>query len=306
MGGQRMTNVFEVVSGFKDTADTAAVDAATAVDTSNQIVVDVQAGWEDTVPSGTPTQVFTTMSEVRDAVLAGYTVTTITSSTLAWVVPTHTEMIAVIVNPGQNGDNASTSTAGAGGLHGSYIAQQLDLTGITSLDVKIGTAGVKNQVRVANGSYTGTLLVEGATFGGVGGIATAFGFTPTASVPGSGGDGTNGTGTVTTTAESGDDSVLATGGAGGAGRGSGGNGNNGSAGGSVSLGAAVKCGGAGGGGGSGAVQNFGANNNGGTGGAGGAPGGGGGGGGGRGAGGAGGTAGSGGAGGAGVIWLFYR
>ncbi|AUV60806.1 minor tail protein [Mycobacterium phage Rem711] len=289
---------------------------------TNQIVEDVAAGWAGTTPTGTPTSVFDTMAAVRDAVLAGYTVSTFTSSTTNWARPTDlVEMVAIVVGGGQNGqagiNNTGTSVR-PGGLHGSYLAQALDVATLpAAFDIAVGTAGQRSYVREANATpHAGAVIVESPAQGSPGGIATAFGLSLTSSAPGNGGAGGMAynsddppTGHSATAGAAGDPSGLAAGGTGGSaapgGSNAGARGGDGGPGGSVSAGALTKCGGGGGGGGGGGRNFSFTGGSGGNGGAGGYPGGAGGSGG-NGSGVLGGTAGSAGPGAPGVVWLFYR
>lgn len=248
-------------------------------------------GWFGGGGTGTAAEVTYTIEAIKDAVINGFTVVTIVSDTVAWAVPAHAEFIAVMIGGGQTG------TTSIGGLHGSYSATPVDLTGITALDIQVGTAGNVSVIREAAGTaHTGPVVVQSPVHGGPGGIATNFGFTPTTSLPGSGGNA-GVSGTSNTSGLPGQSSALAVGGTGGS---QGLSGGDGGPGGSVSAGAQVKCGGAGGGGGGGAS---GAVGSGGDGGAGGYPGGGGGG---RALGWSGGPNGAAGPGAPGVVWLFYR
>lgn len=239
--------------------------------------------------AGTVAEFTYTFESIKDAVINGFTVTTFTSDTAAWSVPMHAEMTAVMISGGMNGSSVT------GGAHGSFLATPIDLTGITSLDIQIGTAGNLSYVREAHGTpHTGAIVAQSATQGSAGGIAGSFGLTASSSQPGSGG---NGSPTSSTSGLPGEPSALAAGGTGGA---SGTFGQPGTAGGAVSAGSQIKCGGGGGGGGGGATF---AGNFSGAGGAGGYPGGGGGG---RGTVAGGGFPGAVGPGAPGVVWLFYR
>lgn len=265
--------------------------------------VNIWNGWFGSGGTGAPAQTQYVIESIKDAVINGYTVHTVTSNETNWAVPSHTEMIAILIGGGMPGSTGGSSAGGslvapaAGGLDGSYIAQPIDLTGITALDMQVGTAGNKSYIRVANATpHTGAVVLSSPAAGSPGGIASQLGYTTTSSTPGRGGQGEGG-GSGHQPATAGTSTPSATGGAIG--------GNNGvyglpgGAGGTVSAGATTKCGGAGGGGGGAGVFIF---NTGGTGGAGGYPGGGGGGGGcGINVAGA-----SGGPGAPGVIWLFYR
>lgn len=275
-----------------------------AVNNLAAIAASIFNGWfNSTGGTGTPAEVTYTLEAIRDAVINGETVVTFAFDEVNWPVPTmmpDTVGTWIVIGGGQPGGNGGDASIGGGvggigGLHGSYKSVQVDLTGITHLDIKVGAAGNRTYVREANTTtpHTGTVIVESAPHGTAGGISTTYGFTPTTSLPGSGGNGATGGGVGT----AGGSTPAATGGAGA--------GNNafyglpGGAGGSVSAGAQTKCGGAGGGGGGSAVVGF---NIGGVGGPGGYPGGGGGG------GGTsrnmGGTAGGSGA--PGIAWFFYK
>lgn len=253
--------------------------------------------------TGTVAEVEQVVESIRDAVLNGYTVHTITANETNYPVPSHTECIGIAVGgglPGLGGTNGGSTIGRAGGFSGSYIAQPLNLTGITAIDTQIGTQGNKSYVRVANTTtpHTGAVILVSPDHGSIGGIATPLGYTLTTSTPGKGGNG-GGMGTGRDLPQAGESSAVAAGGAPGGNNGTWGT--PGQPGGSVSAGSATKCGGAGGGGGGAAVQTL---NTGGAGGDGGYPGGG---------GGAGGNCsgtpnqvGAGGAGAIGVVWLFFR
>lgn len=292
------------VEGLVDLGDT-------VVDIGNDLVATGQAivnGWfGGSSATGTPTEVQETIETIKQAVINGYTVDTITSSSsYDKPSPTISELVVIGVGggrPGAAGTNgtiaASGGTGGAGGNTGGYLVQQFDPADITwPVSVTIGTSN--------NNSSFGPYLT---TAPGAGGIATSFGYAYTASNPGSGGMGGAGAyspgGTVNgVNGVAGNGSAAAAGGAYGAGARPGGAG---TAGGAVSAGATVKCGGAGGGGGGGGGNAGGTAYVGGVGGAGGYPGGGGGGGGGGGANGsfaANGAAG--GAGATGVLWVFWK
>ncbi|AER47678.1 minor tail protein [Mycobacterium phage Dori] len=271
--------------------------------------------------TGAPAEVAQTIEAIKDAVISGYTVSTFTSSETSWDVPEGiVEMIAVVVGGGQNGQAGFSNdgtTVRPGGLHGSYLAQTLDVSTLpAALDIAVGTAGQKSFVREANGSHTGAVIVESPAHGSAGGIATVFGLSQTNSAPGNGGAGgmcynsaDPPEGHSPTPGAAGGASGLAAGGSGGSaapgGSSGGATGGNGGPGGSVSAGALTKCGGGGGGGGGGGRTYLFTGGKGGQGGPGGYPGG---------AGGAGGNGdsvlggagGSGGPGAAGVVWLFYR
>lgn len=241
--------------------------------------------------AGTLPELTYTIEAIKDAVINGYAVSTIVFDTVAWPVPPHVEFTAILVGGGQSGSGAT------GGLHGSYRASSIDLTGVDALDIQVGTAGNVSFIRqAATTPHTGPVIAQSPVHGGPGGISTTFGFAPTTSLPGSGGDA-GASGTSRTDGLPGGTTALALGGAGGA---AGLSGADGQSGGSVSAGSQDKCGGGGGGGGGGAS---GAGGHGGDGGAGGYPGGGGGG---RALGWAGGANGVVGPGAPGIVWLFVK
>ncbi|AKF14380.1 minor tail protein [Mycobacterium phage Phayonce] len=317
-------------SGKLDASNLVGQVAADAVEGLTDLTNDVVGGFKGIFDSwfggnsgtGTATEVAQTIEAIKDAVISGYTVSTFTSSEAGWQRPDGLiEMIAVVVGGGENGpagvNNTGTSVR-PGGLHGSYLAQTLDVTTLpAAFDIAVGTAGQRSYIREANASpHSGTVIVESPAHGSPGGIATAFGLSQTNSVPGNGGTGGMAynpddppAGHSATAGTAGSPSGLAAGGTGGnaaSGSSSGtATGGSGGTGGTVSAGALTKCGGGGGGGGGGG-RSFGfTGGSGGNGGAGGYPGGAGGAGG-NGSGVLGGTAGSGGPGAAGVVWLFYR
>lgn len=294
------------VTGLKSTADD-------ALSTSNQIVEDTNAGWTGGTPSGTPTSVYDTVTEIRNAVSGVYTIEVKTTSG-TWTNPGGiVEFWAICISSGAGGTGGgaapSGSTSGsigiAGGGGGTYVAQQINpsaLGSTVSYTVPAGGAGGAPLV-----SGTGAVGSPGgarsaATFGSLatsnitdsGAISALVGYYD-ATVSAAGGGGTGGRKNASTqvAGTAGKSTPLATGGAGGSGAGG-----NGQAGGNASLTGQTRCGGAGGGGGTGNQGGKG-----GDGGNGGFPGGGGGG------GGAGLTAiggGTGGDGGNGAIVLIYR
>lgn len=268
-------------------------------------------GWSGgTSATGTPTEVQETLETIKQAVINGYTVDTITSSS-SYAKPNTTisELVIIAIGGGNSGFGGSSGTTttggapGAGGVNGGFLKVNLDPTTISwPVPVTIGTAGNETSF----GSYVGTVS-------GGGGIQGDFGYLATSSTPGSGGTGGTGgykTGTSAnygTRGATGGSSAAASGGAGGlatvlpA--------STGTAGDAVSAGAETKCGGAGGGGGGGGNPTGTlAQAKGGNGAAGGYPGGGGGGAG----GGAGfntggvGGGGTGGVGATGVLWVFWK
>ncbi|MUM08714.1 MULTISPECIES: hypothetical protein [unclassified Mycolicibacterium] len=223
--------------------------------------------------TGSAAEVRQTVEAIKDAVLNGWNVHVVTASEANWPVPPHTECELILIGGGQNGgaggNGGVQQYGGAAGLNGSYLAQQLNLTGVTALDFAIGTAGNKTFVRVANTTtpHSGAVLAASPDHGTAGGIAGPLGYTATTSTPGNGGRG-EGFGNGHQPAELGESTAVAAGGTRGGNNGL--YGTPGGPGGSVSAGAPTKCGGAGGGGGGSAAF---AGNTGGGGGAGGYPGG---------------------------------
>ena len=235
--------------------------------------------WTNGPSVGDPAEPGYVIAEIKDMLIAGWNVSAkINSGT--WEKPANLNAITVIaIGGGRTGAAGSNDLAGPGGLGGAgggYIAQALDPASIPStVNYVVGQADQAT-------SFGEFLVVDG----GEGGIATEFGFTPTNSAPGRGGDGGAGSAGAQYSGEPGkpgQSTALATGGNGGAGASGNGNGFHGEAGGSVSAATLTKCGGAGGGGGGGGgTAPAGGTRTGGTGGPGGYPGGGSGGGGGRG------------------------
>lgn len=298
------------------TAATQVVDKADAAQSAaDQIVEDTNAGWTGGTPSGTPTAVYDTITEIRNAVSGVYTVEVKTTSG-TWTNPGGiVEFWAICIGSGNGGSGGSSSASGGlgaggdqntlddqiGATAGKYLAQQInpaDLGSTESYTVPAGGSGG------AAGSIVNGGVGAAATFGShassatavTGAIAGLVGYyNADSSSPGYGGTG----GSVATDNSSiagglGRSTPLAAGGI----RGAVGGGNGG-AGGTASMTGQTRCGGGGGGGGGGNGTGKGGN-----GGAGGFPGGGGGGGGaGRTSGGGGGTGGNGGN---GVVVLIYR
>ena len=286
---------------------------------TNQIVEDVQAGWDGTTPGGTPTQVYDTLSQIKSAVDGTYTIEVKTTSG-TWTNPGGlVEFWAICIGSGAGGvggGNAASGTAtggipAAGGSGGTYIAQQIDpatLGATVSYTVPAGGSGgaaLSGTTYGSPGANGGSRAA--ASFGAFassastnsGAIASMVGFyDANASKAGGGGTGGVKNASTATTGFAGDSTPLAAGGTGGGVASGTPLGDPGGNGGDASMTGQTRCGGGGGGGGCGNWQGKGGN-----GGNGGFPGGGGGGGGG-GLGPFGG--GTGGAGGNGVVVLIYR
>lgn len=268
-------------------------------------------GWfGGSTATGTPVEVQATIETIKQAVINGYTVDTITASQPYDKPATNlTELRVSAINAGssgfggQSGNTSAGGVGGSGGLNGGFLSLKLDPDSITwPVDVTIGVNG--------NDTSFGPYLTPTS---GAGGIQGEFGYQATSSTPGSGGAGGTGgykAGTSAnygTAGRTGIASAAAAGGTGGSASAM--PAGNGTAGDSVSAGAETKCGGGGGGGGGGGnptgtlVQAKGGNGA-----AGGYPGAGGAGGGG-GAGFSTGSQGSGGTGGpgaSGVLWVFWK
>jgi len=286
IGGTGHTDA-DVIHALTNIPQAAVAGIKAFVDDAGDAFKAIWNGWFGSGGTGSPQQVQYAIETIKDTVLNGYTVHTATASETNWIVPQHIECIGIMTGGGQNGKNGVTNSGpgGDGGLGGSFLAQAVDLTGVTALDIAVGTAGNKSIVRVANATpHTGAVVMQSPDHGSPGGIAGPFGYTGTTSTPGDGGKGGN---YPSGGGETGTSSFAGLGGT------------QGRAGGSVSPGAATKCGGGGGGGGKGAINAF---SPAGSGGNGGYPGGGGGGGGGVYAN----AGGPGGAGAPGVVWILTR
>lgn len=265
-------------------------------------------GWFGDGGVGDPLQVQYTIEAIKDAVINGYVVHTVVWDEV-WEKPENLVELTVIgIGGGRNGSDGSSTAGGpggTGGASGGYIAQTFNPADVPdSVPIVIGNAGQPTR-------FGDLFEVDG----GVGGISSQFGYTPTNSTPGRGGDGGSGVssniGSVSAPGKDGGSSAAGAGGAGGIGRsGSSGDGGPGGAGANVSAAATTKSGGGGGGGGGGgpAASLVTGTRWGGAGGPGGYPGAGGGGGGGRGGAGTGAStgAGAGGPGAKGILWIYYK
>ncbi|WP_019342894.1 glycine-rich domain-containing protein [Mycolicibacterium conceptionense] len=299
--GGVIADIITDVTGLKETADN-------ALSTADQIVEDANAGWTGSTPSGTPTQVYDTITQIKDAVSGTYTIEVKTTSG-TWTNPGGiTEFWAICIGSGGGGNGGpyENSVPGAGsavdipgGAGGKYLAQQInpaDLGSTVSYVVPAG--GIGGEATSAGGSLSGVPGTPGspATLGSLasssntlanGAIASLLGYYGAdVSAAGSGGSGGgrggSSSGTTSKSGVAGTSTPLAAGGA----RGERSNDSpytvagHGSPGGAASLTGQTRCGGAGGGGGGGGADSGVDCGRAGNGGAGGFPGGGGGGGGG--------------------------
>ncbi|MEX3766884.1 hypothetical protein ABFW14_08150 [Mycolicibacterium fortuitum] len=126
---------------------------------TNQIVEDVETAWTGDTPSGTPTPVYDTITEIKNAVSGIYTMEVKTTSG-TWTNPGGiVEFWVLCIGSGDGGSsgagtasnlfayggdsgNTTTSTVGAAG--GNYLAQQVnpaDLTATVDYTVPAGGAG---------------------------------------------------------------------------------------------------------------------------------------------------------------------
>lgn len=260
--GGAIADLVADVTGLKNTAND-------ALSTSNQIVEDTNAGWTGGTPSGTPTPVYDTITDIRNAVSGVYTVEVKTTSG-TWTNPGGiVEFWAICIGSGAGGTgggaapsgNASGSVNIAGGLGGTYVAQQInpgDLTSTVSYTVPAGGSGGAplTSSSGASGSVGGGR--SAATFGsyatsavtGSGAIGALVGFyDASVSKPGDGGVGGLKNASTQVAGTNGGSTPLATGGTGGGSTGIAGQ--DGAAGGNAPLTGQTRCGGAGGGGGCG-------------------------------------------------------
>ncbi|AXN53473.1 minor tail protein [Gordonia phage Fryberger] len=311
-------------SGYDNAADgrndlfsqltSVAAGLANVVSDLADVVGGIFDGWFGGGSTGDPLEVGYTIQAIRDAVVGGSTVITVTSSGTRAIPSTVTECFAIVVGGGENGQNGynemTSSDPGImslGGRGGSYAAVPLDVTTVKgqTLTLTIGSNGGRTSVNL------GATELVGIQCGNVGGIASGvLGYTPTTSAPGNGGNGGYGSSAngnhLGVAGLPGTPSATAVQGAGGTYNNSGAGGNGGT-GGNADPAAAVKsCGAGGGGGGGGGSRSLAGDS--GSGGPGGYPGAGGGGGG---AGAHGGLAGSGdnspgGIGAPGIAWLIYK
>ncbi|QGJ92017.1 minor tail protein [Gordonia phage Keelan] len=294
------SSIASVVSGLAD-----------VVSDLGEVVGGIFDGWFGGGSTGAPSEVGYTIQAIRDAVVGGATVITVTSNGTRAIPSTITECYAIVAGGGENGTNgnstfSSNQQMSPAGRGGSYKAQPLDVNTVKgqTLSITVGAAGGQSNVKL------GATTLVSAQPGEVGGIANGvLGYTPTTSSPGSGGRGgygMSGQDTPHTSGEDGEATAVAAKGLGGLSPSSGA-GQAGTAGENADPAAAVKACGAGGGGGGGGASSS-AAGDGGNGGPGGYPGGGGGGGGSGSNGGlaGSGTHGAGGIGAPGIVWLVYK
>ena len=280
-GDSFLTNIFNAITGVRNTATGADTKATAAQGTANaaqtaagaanalanaatsaannalsgvtQVAKSIFDTWfGGSTAAGTPAEVQQAIEAIKQAVINGYTVDTITASG-SYAKPSESTRELVVAGMGGGssgafGSNGTTSAGGVrglGGLNGGYLVLRLNPDAITwPVPVTIGTNG--------NDTLFGSYLT---TVSGAGGIQSDFGYQATSSTPGNGGAGGTGgykAGTQAnygTAGSIGIASAAANGGSGGsatslpAGAGAAGQ--------SVSAGVAIKCGGAGGGGGGG-------------------------------------------------------
>lgn len=122
--------------------------------------------------------------------------TTITSTTASWAVPPILRLgirqakVTVIGGGGAGGKGANTASRGGGGGGGGVSQRMIDLTGVSTVSVTVGTGGTAASVVGATGG-AGTSSSFGAycsATGGGGGVGTLGGAAGGASGQGAGGD----------------------------------------------------------------------------------------------------------------------
>lgn len=280
------------------------------------IINGIVNGWFGGGGVGDPLQVQYTVEAIKDAVVNGYTVVTVTSSGTRAIPDTIVEAFHITVGGGETGANGVNSTdtpspaQPIGGRGGGYLSGPLDVELIKGQTLTCTVAPTGGQSRIA----LGATVLASMRPGQQGGIAAGiFGYTESTSRPGGGGRGgigryVGGDNPPGSSGTPGESSATTSGGTAGA-YSNNSHGGNGGAGGNADPAAQVKSAGAGGGGGGGGgMDNAQVPKNGGAGGPGGYPGGGGGAGGGSGRNGFGarGDNGAGGIGAVGIIWLIYK
>lgn len=276
-----------MVTGLSGIAANASTALANVTDVAKNIF---DAWYGGSTGTGTPAEVETTIAAIKDAVANGKTIVTFTTNNPAWLIPAAAagkQATGIVINGGGKGaqgasgnSTSATYAGGAGGASGGYLAEVLDLTGLTpgtsTLNITVGAAATVNG---ANGGVSSIVASTGTLLAGVAnanGIAIPEGYMDTNSAPGRGGAGggaNQASGGLAGTA--GESTAIATGGnGGGASAVGGGTGQAGQPGGAGDAVGNPKCGGAGGGGGGGRGVNTSVSTTGGVGGNGGYPGGG--------------------------------
>lgn len=266
--GGVIADIITDVTGLKNTAND-------ALSTSNQIVEDTNAGWTGGTPSGTPTPVYDTITDIRNAVSGVYTIEVKTTSG-TWTNPGGiVEFWAICIGSGTGGYGGGSAAPGSAsgtpgpdpGLGASYVAQQINpasLGSTVSYTVPAGGSGGTPLTSTSGRAGTPGGAGGAATFGshassaitGTGAIASLVGYyDANVSKAGTGGQGGwKLAETFKVAGSNGQSTPLAAGGAGGIETAQ-----NGGAGGDASMTGQTRCGGAGGGGGFGTYSGKGGN-----------------------------------------------
>lgn len=313
--GGALSDFFEVITGIPDSdpndVGSLILGFMNQVDGTSadlgEVIKNMYNGWFGSGSVKDPIEVQYTIQAIKDAIQNGYNVWTQTSSGTRTLPPDLNEAYAILVGGGENGSPGTYQTSGVrtpGGRGGGFVCTPLDAATVSGQTLTLTVASPGNISTVKLG--TTTLATCGP--GSAGGIASGiFGYAPTTSTPGNGGEG--GWGYNQLTGNSSWGSGLAGGGSAAAFGGAGGTtaGADGYPGGNANPAATTKSAGGGGGGGAGGIA-AGGGGDGGNGGPGGYPGGGGGSGGCRGTSSVGtsGSNGAAGVGAAGIIWLVFR
>lgn len=218
-------------------------------------------GWFGGGGSGTPEEVQQTIVAIKDAVAGGFTIHTFTSSNTAWTLPAGVALATGIVIGGggrgfNGGTGSGTQLGGAPGKSGGYLAQDLDLSGLTpgtsQLNITVGAGGTNpgDDGQLSSIKVVGSGVTLLSSEPNVNGITDLRGLLETPSRSGRGGRGGGATSSGGDDGENAPDTTAlgGTGGTGGSGNGTSGSG---TAGGPGDVASPVKRGGAGGGGGGG-------------------------------------------------------
>lgn len=135
---------------------------------------------------GDPQEVQYTVESIKQAIINGYTVDTIVTSG-SYTVPQCTELGVILIGGGENGQNGRLGNGRAlGGRGGGYTTLMLDAPALVgkTLSVTIGASGSATTVK------DGSTTLLSVSPGYEGGISTGvWGFGPTTSGPGAGGEG---------------------------------------------------------------------------------------------------------------------